>query len=137
MKEIVLYVLERLNVKAVSMTLSVFLGISGCMMIVMGIRDTGSIDIRTPFLTGEAKSGFVGVLLVFLSMVITLACLVVAKSRAHQSTHTLVVKRGDKEFTWQGVIGSKEELAAAATLLASHFAEEAELLTRPVDADNR
>ena len=54
------YILRRFNVKAAAMLISLIFCVAGIVMILMGIKDQGVIDLKTPFISGQAKSGFVG-----------------------------------------------------------------------------
>ncbi len=75
-------------------------------MIVMGIKDEGTIDFASPFLSGVAKSGFVGVLLLFCSVFISIGALHYRSreitKRDSQSNQTIRIKFGDKELEWKG-----------------------------------
>jgi hypothetical protein len=72
----------------------------------MGIKDEGTIDLASPFLSGKAKSGFVGVILLFCSVFISLGVLHYRakenSKRDSSSTQTIEIKMGNKELKWTG-----------------------------------
>ena len=55
--------------------------VAGITMVFMQIKDAGTVDLRTPFLDGTVKSGFVGISLIFLSIVLSIFSLVVVARR--------------------------------------------------------
>jgi len=104
--ELLRYILNRLNVKAIAMLICVLLVIGGGLMIFTGIKDDGFIDVKSPFLTGQVKSGFVGVMLIFCAVVVLVGSLYTRKSR-----HEFTIKKGQSEFHWKGTFSTSEELA--------------------------
>ncbi len=74
-------------------------------MIFLGIKETGTLDVKTPFLTGELRSGFVGLFLILIGMLLAIFSCFVKKPR-----HKVTLKRGDIEVQWEGVMYSFVEL---------------------------
>ena len=68
-------------------------------MIYKGIKDEGSIDIKSTFVSGQLKSGFVGVVLIFLSSVITITGLM---NKGYPPKQKLKIRKGDMELEWEG-----------------------------------
>ena len=99
------FILRKLNVKAVAMLNSFLLALFGTIMIFMGIKDQGMIDLKAPFISGHAKSGFVGILLVFFPVVIAIACLAMKKS-----PHKISIKKGEVEIECEGSVSTVEDL---------------------------
>jgi hypothetical protein len=108
------------STKSAAMGIALLLTVCGCTMIFQNIRDDGFIDIKTPFITGKAKSGFVGVLLIMGSLVITVSAVlcgtVVARSiankdnsRASGKNQKLKVKIGNRSLEWEGQLTFWEE----------------------------
>lgn len=103
--ELIHYIVTRLNVKAIGMLICLLLVMGGALMIFTGIKDDGFIDVRSPFLTGQAKSGFVGVLLIFCAVII-----VVGSMYTRKSCHEFTIKKGGSEVHWKGTFSTAEEL---------------------------
>ena len=99
------YILSRFNAKAAAMLIAFLLACGGIAMIFLGIRETGSLNVKTPFLTGELKSGFVGLFLILIGVLLAIFSCFVKKPR-----HKVTVKRGDIEVQWEGVMYSFVEL---------------------------
>lgn len=97
---------RKLNVLSFAMGLSISLGFIGAIMIFLGIKDDGAIDFSAPFATGQAKSGFVGVTLIFCAMIISIGVLryraLENTKRRVSSEQSIRVKNGDIEIEWRG-----------------------------------
>ncbi|RUR32665.1 hypothetical protein [Vreelandella nanhaiensis] len=97
---------RKLNVLNFSMGLAIFLGVIGEIMIFLGIKDEGSIDFSAPFATGQAKTGFVGISLIFCSMIISIGTLrykaLETTKRRSDTEQSIKVKNGDIEIEWKG-----------------------------------
>lgn len=106
----------KLNLKAGDIFSSFYLGISGVVMIFMGIQDVGFIDLKTPFITGQAKSGFVGMLLIFSSVVIVICSLFTRKSK-----HKLSIRKGGFVINWEGSVSTVEEFDLIRYLIEENF----------------
>ena len=57
---------------------------AGIGMISAGIYDRGIIDLAAPFVSGQVRSGSVGILLVAIAMFMVVVVIVALKSRAHR-----------------------------------------------------
>ena len=79
------------------MGIALLLTFFGCMMIFLGIRDQGFIDIKATFVEGRVESGLVGVLLIFASAVICVMSL-----RAFDKPARIKIQRGDFQLEWEG-----------------------------------
>ncbi|MBA3569721.1 MAG: hypothetical protein H0W28_10315 [Pyrinomonadaceae bacterium] len=99
------YMLSRFNAKAAAMLIALLLACGGIAMIFLGIKETGTLDVKTPFLTGELRSGFVGLFLILIGMLLAIFSCFVKKPR-----HKVTLKRGDIEVQWEGVMYSFVEL---------------------------
>ena len=112
-----------LSTRAAAMGIAFVLAIAGCSMIFSGIKDEGSIDLRTPLVTGQAKSGFVGALLVFGSLVISVICVLSLKSPAGpkvpRTNQRIVVRNGDMQLEWEGELQLLDESKYVVELLKS------------------
>ena len=106
--------LKKLTVRSFMMSICVFLAVSGVVMIFLRIKDIGSIDFKTPFITGKAESGFVGILLIFSSVVGSTLCLCIQKKL---STHRVTIERGGEKLEWQGRMHSLDEIQTISRLL--------------------
>ena len=95
---------RKLNVLSFAMALAILLCIIGATMIFLGIKDHGSIDFSSPFATGQAKSGFVGVTLIFCSLIASIGALRyrALENAKRQSEQTIRIKNGDIEVEWKG-----------------------------------
>lgn len=97
---------RKLNVLSFAMGVAVIMCVIGIVMIFSGIKDTGSIDFSSPFATGKATSGFVGVTLIFSSMIITIGALryraLENTKRQVNSEQTIRIKHGEIEIEWRG-----------------------------------
>lgn len=94
------------------MLVALVLAISGCFMISVGLTDEGMIDVKTPFITGQIKTGFVGMLLVFCSVVCVVATLGISRSlgQIHKPPiHTIEIAQGDTKIVWSGPIHFLDE----------------------------
>lgn len=107
--------IERVNVQFGAIVVALVFGLSGSAMIFRGIKAEGAIDVKTAFVEGRVKSGMVGVLLVFCSLLIVLTTVIVHRKREQ----TISLKRGDQEVSWKGTFTSVEELKVAETFLRS------------------
>jgi len=105
-------ILNKINAKAVGLVLAFVLCLAGVLMIFAGIKDDGFVDVKTPFLTGQARSGFVGLLLIFCATVITVCGILAPRGR-----HKLSIKEGDRLVTWEGSPGTTEEHALIRQIL--------------------
>jgi hypothetical protein len=103
------------STRAAAMGIAFLLAACGCAMIFAGIRDQGAIDIKTPFITGQAKSGFVGVLLVFASVVITVV--LAASGRKPLKNQKIKVRSGGMQIEWEGELRRWDEAQHVAELL--------------------
>src|SRR5262245_50421730 len=74
-KETTETLLRKINTKAFAMNGALLLIIAGIFMILKGIKDQGSIDLKAPFLTGKVESGFVGISLIVASVFIIIGTL--------------------------------------------------------------
>jgi hypothetical protein len=100
------------STKAAGMCVAFLLTLGGCLMIFQNIRDDGFIDVKTPFITGQAKSGFVGVLLIVAGLVVTISAIlsgavvarIVAKGRYGTAGKNQKIKLriGDQTIEWEG-----------------------------------
>ncbi|MBU1340480.1 MAG: hypothetical protein KKE44_04485 [Proteobacteria bacterium] len=97
---------RKLNVLSFAMGVAALLCVLGAVMIFSGIKDSGSIDFSSTFATGQAKSGFVGVTLIFCSMIVTIGALryraLENTKRQLNSDQTIRIKHGDIEIEWKG-----------------------------------
>jgi hypothetical protein len=92
---------RKLNVRSAALMIAAMMVLFGCLMVKQGLRDDGAIDIRSPFLSGQVKSGFVGVLLVFMGMVITTT--VVLRHRPPSTPRqSIKVRNGSRSLEWDG-----------------------------------
>ena len=97
-------ILNKINARAVGMFLGFLLCVAGILMIFAGIKDDGFVDVKTPFVTGQARSGFVGLLLIFCATVIAVCSLLAPRGR-----HKLSIREGDRVVTWEGWPNTTEE----------------------------
>jgi hypothetical protein len=100
--------LRKANPKASAMLIAFGLMLAGSVMIFREIKDEGAIDIKAPFITGKAKSGFVGVILVFGSITVCVATLHYRVKelaiRKRSSLQTIKYRKGDVELEWRGAL---------------------------------
>jgi hypothetical protein len=54
---------------------SLIINLTGCLLIYFGVRAEGSIDFKTAFLEGRLETGMVGLVVVVIGMIISLAVL--------------------------------------------------------------
>lgn len=117
------------STKAAGMAIALILTLCGALMIFQNIRDEGFIDIKTPFITGHAKSGFVGVLLITAGLIITVSTILsgamvsrtMAKSRAGTAgkNQKIKVRAGNQVLEWEGRLDYWEEAERVEELLKS------------------
>ena len=122
------YVLWRLDAKAVAMLLALILGIAGICMIYSGIQDQGYIDVKSALVEGKLKSGFVGVIVLFMSMILAIACVV---ARAMAKPERLELKRGQCSITWQGDTVNFDHDLVKALVDALNEANKMDIVTQP------
>lgn len=94
-------VIQRIETKALALLLALVLAIAGIAMIYSALRDDGVIHLRAALIEGELKTGSVGVLVLFLSTVITLSCI-----WRPAKPHTFEVTHGNRSFKWTAKVGS-------------------------------
>jgi len=58
--------------KTIVVSTAVVMIMAGIVMVFTGIRDTGFIDLKAPFIEGKLKTGFTGIALIFLAIVLVL-----------------------------------------------------------------
>ena len=64
----------------------------------MQIKDEGFIDIKSSILSGHIKSGFVGITLIFLGVLISLFCIAINRKTKVE------ISKGDMKVTYFGPI---------------------------------
>lgn len=94
--------LELLNEKHAATLISIILVISGVVMIFMGIKDTGTIGIKSSIVSGNVESGFVGVSMTFLGVIVS----IINRLKGGASLHKVNVKGKDFEISWEGKVMS-------------------------------
>ena len=90
---------KKVNVRGISMLIALVIAISGSVMIYKGIKDEGAIDIKSPFVSGQLRSGFVGVVLIFLASAI---CITGLMTRGERPRQKIKLRKGDMELEWDG-----------------------------------
>jgi hypothetical protein len=118
-KTIIGIVLRKSNPKAFAMVLSMGLAFAGAIMIFNGVKDDGIIDVKAAFVTGQFRTGMVGVTLVFVSFLICLATLYYRGKDRHPDGNRQTVKyrRGDSEIEWTGPLSYWAEAQHVESLL--------------------
>ena len=115
--------LAKVNPKSIAMTIALILSILGCIMIFMGIKDDGLIDVTTPFITGKVKSGFIGISLLFISLISIIAVLYYRTKefpyigKSLDNFQTIKIQKGDINLEWSGPLQYWEESKHVASLL--------------------
>ena len=103
------YLIWRFDAKAAAFLLAFVLVTAGICMVYSGIRDEGYIDVKSALGEGKLKTGFVGVVVLFLGFMLALACIV---ARAKAKPDRLELKRGTSSIVWQGdTVNFDHELA--------------------------
>ena len=90
------------NEKQAATIISIILVIFGVVMIFMGIKDTGTIGIKSSLVAGNIESGFVGASLTFLGVIVT----IINRVKGGASRHKVTVKKGDLVISWKGKVMS-------------------------------
>ena len=85
--------------KTIAMCIAAIMVIAGIAMVFIGTQGEGSIDLKAPFLEGKLQSGSVGVLLIFLAIVIIIACFF------FRYKDKIEIKVGDVEMKVDGFLG--------------------------------
>lgn len=94
---------EKLNLKSALAVLALILCSSGVVLVFKQIRDTGVVDIKTPILTGKLETGFVGVTLVFLGVLVAaLAVYRACKQGSPETKQQLVLQKGNWKISYTG-----------------------------------
>jgi hypothetical protein len=94
---------SKLNVGSAAMAIAGAVAMCGCLFVWRGLMADGEIDLATPFLTGKLRTGSVGVVLIFLSMVVVVSALLRrTSSNTPTPRQSLKVRRGDVSFEWEG-----------------------------------
>ena len=60
--------------KTIAMCVAATMCLAGIVMVCLGLKDTGTINVQTAFLEGKLETGSVGITLIFLAIIIMLAC---------------------------------------------------------------
>lgn len=94
--------IELSNEKHAATLVSVILVLSGIVMIFMGIKDTGTIGIKSSIVSGNVESGFVGVSLTFLGVIVS----IINRLKGGASKHKVNVKGKGFEISWEGKVMS-------------------------------
>lgn len=94
--------LELSNEKKAATLISIILVLSGVVMIFMGIKDTGTIGIKSSIVSGNVESGFVGVSLTFLGVIVS----IINRLKGGASQHKVNVKGKGFEISWEGKVMS-------------------------------
>ena len=129
--------LEKLNVRSGSLALAGLMVVGGIAMALMGLRDDGQVDLRTPFLTGQLKTGSLGVLVMFLGFSVTL-CVIFREWWGDKNRRQRIeVHFGqDQTLVWDGIpmyeVKAMAELIQQASSKRPGHAEDAELADPPV-----
>lgn len=87
---------NRIGTKAFALLISAFMIIAGSIMICLGLKGDGVIDVHAAIVDGHLKTGSVGIALIFLSTIIVSLC-VIMRSRSS----TLEINQG--RIKWTGV----------------------------------
>lgn len=98
-------VIDRFNIKSASMLFAFVLIISGIVMIILGIKDKGIIDIKMAILTGRLETGSIGLSLIFFSII-----LVLINTSIGNKPHKIKVKKNGIEINWEGQIRSSARM---------------------------
>jgi hypothetical protein len=91
--------LKKINSRAVAMLIAVILAVSGIVMIFNQITDQGMIDIKSPVLSGKLTSGFVGMFLIFFSVLISAITLKTSICTNQEVT----IKNGKNEISYKNI----------------------------------
>ena len=91
-------IIDKINVKSASLLISFVTIVSGIIMVILQIKDEGFIDIKSAVISGQIKSGFVGITLIFLGVVICLFCI------SFRGKTKLEVSKGDMKVSFSGAI---------------------------------
>jgi hypothetical protein len=91
---------ELLNEKHAITLISVILVLSGVVMIFMGIKDTGTIRIKISIVSGNVETGFVGVSLTFLGVIVS----IFNRCKGGASKHKVNVKGKGFDISWEGKV---------------------------------
>ncbi len=103
--ELIDKILSKIHIRSFSILIAALFAIAGIYMIYHGIRDEGAINISSAIITGKIKSGLVGVTLVFLGAMISLACIIVKPAR-----QKVKIKTNNGYLEWEGTVNSIRSL---------------------------
>jgi len=107
-------ILDRINVKSVSLLVAILMIMSGIFMIMLGIKDDGFVDIKSALVNGQIKSGFVGVILVFFGTLIVMTTLM-----TRRGLHKVTIKNGKNTINWEGPVTSVKSLKEVSAFLGN------------------
>lgn len=85
--------------KTIAVCTAAAMAVAGLVMIFIGTKGEGSIDLKAPFLEGKLQSGSVGILLIFFSIFIIVGCLF------FRYKDKIEIKVGDVEMKVDGFLG--------------------------------
>lgn len=94
-------ILDKIHIRSGVLLVAIFFSVLGVYMIMNGVKDDGFIDLSSAFVSGQVKSGLVGVTFAFLSAFLC-AIVVIVKP----TLHTLKITQGDTTIEWSGVSNS-------------------------------
>jgi hypothetical protein len=93
------YFLRRINTRALTLLVALILSVGGLLLVYLGIKDDGFIDLKSAFIEGKLRSGLVGVTIIFLSVVLCLACVLVP---IRKEPYTIEISHGGHRIKWSG-----------------------------------
>ncbi len=91
-------ILDKMNTQSISMLIALVIVISGIIMVILQIRDEGLIDIKSSIVSGQVKSGLVGISLIFLGVFVVIFGLALRKRTKIEIT------KGDMKVSYSGHI---------------------------------
>ncbi len=103
--------------KTVAMLVASAICLVGLVLVCTGLRDTGTINIRTAFLEGKLETGSVGITLIFLGIIIILGCFFFLY------TDTIEIEAGRLKIKTRGYLGPER-----LKIIAEDFGELAKAL---------
>jgi uncharacterized membrane protein len=113
-------IVDKLHIRSGVLVVGAILVLLGVYLILSGIKDDGFIDLNSAFISGQVKSGLVGVTFAFLGFFLC-ALVVLIKP----TTHKIKVQVGKTLIEWDGVTSLPRNMEIQKEMIEKLAAEDA------------
>jgi hypothetical protein len=110
--------LGKMHIRSGALLVGAFFSVVGVLMIYHGVKDDGFIDLQSAVVSGQIKSGLVGVTFSFLGALIVIACVI-----SKPTIQKLRIQKDKNIIEWEGVINSARAMLVQMETMARALEE--------------